>query len=78
MGPVGWGLICYDFVTFLVLLWLWVHGYVDGVWDCGRRARAERREAARWWADREGGEMESEMLYRDEVLHERMRRMGMA
>ncbi|KAF2687836.1 hypothetical protein K458DRAFT_385406 [Lentithecium fluviatile CBS 122367] len=74
MVPVGWALAYYDAAAVLVVLWLWIRGYADSIWDCGRRARAERREIAQWWADRE--EWSGEALVRDELVYEEMRRMG--
>jgi hypothetical protein len=76
MTQAGWALVCYDVIAVVMVLWLWVHGYVVWIWDCGH---AERRDETLWWAQREGddGGVGLEALVRDGLVENEMRRLGL-
>jgi len=76
MSRAAWALVAYDVIAVVLVLWLWVRGYMDDIWYCGRRERAERRDIAALWTQRVSG-VGMEFLVHDGVVENEMRRLGM-
>ena len=76
LNQAAWALVCYDFFAAVLVLWMWFHGFVLGIWDRRSIARVGRRDGAPLWGQR-NGEARLDILVRGALVEDEMRRLGM-